>query len=91
MFYKLLGICVAVMLVLTVLTGNPAVALMVGVIFVPVAGFVQWLFSDREEEEHPASHAPRCPHCGSPVRVRGSRWECGWCGDHGDVSSLRKH
>ena len=29
-----------------------------------------------------------CPHCGSPVRVRGKRWECPWCGDFGDVSSL---
>lgn len=25
----------------------------------------------------------RCPHCGSPARVRGRRWECGWCGDFG--------
>ena len=25
----------------------------------------------------------RCPHCGSPVMVRGNRWECGWCGDSG--------
>lgn len=31
----------------------------------------------------------RCPRCGSPVTVRGSRWECGWCGDFGDFSSLR--
>lgn len=29
-----------------------------------------------------------CPHCGSPVRVREKRWECPWCGDFGDVSSL---
>lgn len=27
--------------------------------------------------------AIRCPHCGSPARVRGRRWECGWCGDFG--------
>lgn len=32
--------------------------------------------------------AIRCPHCGSPVMVRGSRWECGWCGDFGSISSL---
>ena len=32
--------------------------------------------------------AIRCPHCGSPVRVRGSRWVCGWCGDFGALSSL---
>ena len=30
----------------------------------------------------------RCPHCGSPVIIRGSRWECGWCGDFGGISSL---
>ena len=29
-----------------------------------------------------------CPHCGSPARIRGSRWECGWCGDFGGISSL---
>ena len=30
----------------------------------------------------------RCPHCGSPVIIRGIRWECGWCGDFGGISSL---
>lgn len=30
----------------------------------------------------------RCPHCGSSAEVRGRRWECGWCGDFGDISSL---
>lgn len=30
-----------------------------------------------------------CPHCGSPVKVHGSRWECGWCGDFGGISSLQ--
>ena len=24
-----------------------------------------------------------CPWCGSPVMIRGSQWECGWCGDSG--------
>lgn len=32
--------------------------------------------------------AIRCPHCGSPVKVLGGRWECGWCGDFGALSSL---
>ncbi len=32
--------------------------------------------------------AIRCPHCGSPVIIRDSRWECGWCGDFGALSSL---
>lgn len=31
----------------------------------------------------------RCPHCGSPVMVRGNRWECGYCGDFGETSSLQ--
>lgn len=30
----------------------------------------------------------RCPHCGSPVMILGSRWECGYCGDFGEISSL---
>ena len=30
----------------------------------------------------------RCPHCGSPVMVRGRWWECGDCGDCGKISSL---
>ena len=30
----------------------------------------------------------RCPHCGSPVKIRRSRWECGYCGDFGNISSL---
>ena len=30
----------------------------------------------------------RCPHCGSPVKIRGNRWECGYCGDFGSISSL---
>lgn len=33
--------------------------------------------------------AIRCPHCGSPVMVRGNRWECGYCGDFGAISSLQ--
>ena len=31
----------------------------------------------------------RCPHCGSPVMIWDSRWECGWCGDFGSISSLQ--
>ena len=29
-----------------------------------------------------------CPTCGASVKIRGSRWECGWCGDFGSISSL---
>ena len=32
--------------------------------------------------------AIHCPHCGSFVMIRGSRWECGYCGDFGSISSL---
>lgn len=31
-----------------------------------------------------------CPRCGSPVMLRGSRWECGWCLDSGDLGSLSR-
>ena len=30
----------------------------------------------------------RCPHCGSPTRLRGTGWECTWCGDFGSLASL---
>ena len=30
----------------------------------------------------------RCPHCGSPIRIRGQRWDCTWCGDFGSLTSL---
>ena len=29
------------------------------------------------------SAAFRCPNCGSPVKINGRQWECGWCGDYG--------
>lgn len=32
--------------------------------------------------------AIRCPYCGSPVMIRGRRWECGWCGNFGGIGSL---
>lgn len=30
----------------------------------------------------------RCPHCGSPVMIWCSWWECSWCRDFGGISSL---
>ncbi|MCQ2431267.1 MAG: hypothetical protein MJ175_01550 [Clostridia bacterium] len=27
----------------------------------------------------------KCPNCGSPARVNGKSWECGWCGDFGKL------
>ena len=32
----------------------------------------------------------RCPWCGSPVMIRGSSWECGWCGDFGSLQRTPK-
>ena len=31
----------------------------------------------------PNPAAFRCPNCGSPVKISGRQWECGWCGDYG--------
>ena len=31
-----------------------------------------------------------CPWCGSPVMIRGSSWECGWCGDFGSLQRTPK-
>ena len=48
------------------------------------------VFAFRKQNKDAAPTPPqntiRCPHCGSPARVIGSRWECGWCGDFGDIS-----
>ena len=27
----------------------------------------------------------RCPNCGSPAKINGNQWECGWCGDYGNL------
>ena len=32
----------------------------------------------------------RCPHCGSPVMIRGNWWECGWCGDSGYLAPHKR-
>lgn len=32
----------------------------------------------------------RCPWCGSPVIIRKNRWECGYCGDSGFLSSSQR-
>lgn len=31
----------------------------------------------------------RCPNCGSPVSIFGTRWECGWCGDSGFIKQVQ--
>lgn len=91
MFYWLLAIVLLVSLVLAVITENLAVPLVVGIVFVLVLLVFGQIFRDEEKTEdslHGISY--RCPNCGSPVRVHGGRWECGWCGNHGDLSSLNK-
>lgn len=39
----------------------------------------------------PRGRAPRCPHCGSPVTVRGSRWAWGRCGAFGQIPSFESY
>ena len=31
----------------------------------------------------------RCPNCGSPVSIFGTKWECGWCGDSGFIKRVQ--
>ena len=33
----------------------------------------------------------RCPNCGSPVSIFGTRWECGWCGDSGVIKQVQTY
>ena len=28
----------------------------------------------------------RCPNCGAEVMIRGTQWECGYCGDCGRLA-----
>lgn len=87
MFYWLLGIFLVVSLVITVATENIAVPLVLGVIFVLALTVINGLSQD-SHSDYRHQKQKRCPHCGSPVSIKGNRWECGWCGDHGDLSSL---
>lgn len=27
----------------------------------------------------------RCPNCGAQATVQGNQWECGWCGNYGNL------
>lgn len=90
MFYWIAAVFFLVTLVLTVLTENIALPLVLGVVFVVVLTILGELFRNSEDADQQGKGASRrCPHCGSPVTMRENRWECGWCGDHGDVSSLK--
>lgn len=79
-------------LVLTVITENLAVPLVMAILYVLILMVVSVLrggSSSGGNSGPPPRSAPRCPHCGGSVTIRGQRWECGWCGDCGDLSSLR--
>lgn len=90
MFYWIAAAFFLVTLVLTVLTENIALPLVLGVVFVVVLTILGELFRNSEDaDQQRKGTSLRCPHCGSPATLRGNRWECGWCGDHGDVSSLK--
>lgn len=107
MFYKLLLLLlgyVVVALLLTMVTGNVAVPLVLGVVLVVGVGVLEYLGesdsgstdnSKRSEDSEDSEDirpriSRRCPYCGSPIRIKGNRWECGYCGDCGDLSSLRR-
>ena len=39
--------------------------------------------SKHSSQPAPRHRTMRCPNCGSPANVRGTRWECPYCGDSG--------
>lgn len=87
MFYWLLAIFIVMSLVITVAVENLAIPLIMGVIFVLSLAVINCL-AQGDQPDCKGKKQKRCPHCGSPISVKGDRWECGWCGDHGDLSSL---
>lgn len=90
MLYWIAAAFFLVTLVLTVLTENIALPLVLGVVFVVVLTILgEVLRNSGNADQRGKGVSHRCPHCGSPVTIQGSRWECSWCGDHGDVSSLK--
>lgn len=78
------------------------ILLLIGVIAIPILLIISHSSKKRAAQQpkgEPGSKitvkspgVPRlaCPRCGSPVMLRGSRWECGWCLDSGDLGSLSR-
>ena len=76
------------------------ILLLIGVIAIPILLIISHSSKKRTAQQpkgEPGSKitvkspgVPRlsCPRCGSPVMLRGNRWECGWCLDSGDLGSL---
>ena len=95
--FLMIFLFIIVALVITVATGNLAVPLVMGVFFVLVlliVGEVQKTSSKanrrrrNSDRDIQSQETICCPNCGSPVSLRGDRWECGYCGDFGGISSL---
>lgn len=78
------------------------ILLLIGVIAIPILLIISYSSKKRTAQQQKGEprikitvkspSVPRlaCPRCGSPVMLRGSRWECGWCLDSGDLGSLSR-
>ena len=76
------------------------ILLLIGVIAIPILLIISYSSKKRTAQQQkgeprikitvksPSVPLLACPRCGSPVMLRGSRWECGWCLDSGDLGSL---
>ncbi len=76
------------------------ILLLIGVIAIPILIIISYSSKKRTAQQQKGEprikitvkspNVPRlaCPRCGSPVMLRGNRWECGWCLDSGDLGSL---
>lgn len=78
------------------------ILLLIGVIAIPILLIISRsskIRTAQQSKEEPGIKitvkrpgVPRlsCPRCGSPVMLRGNRWECGWCLDSGELGSLSR-
>ena len=49
-----------------------------------LALIIFWIYRLRNRISSTSDHTILyCPNCGSPVQVKGSHWECGYCGNSG--------
>ncbi len=76
------------------------ILLLIGVIAIPILIIISYSSKKRTTQQpkeepgikitvkRPGVSRLACPSCGSPVMLRGSHWECGWCLDSGDLGSL---
>ena len=44
-----------------------------------------YLVNHIRTKQNPGTQQPtlKCPNCGSPVQIKGTHWECGYCGNSG--------